>query len=201
MSDFSRRWLLRGGSAALAVLPAAAAQTHSHEMPASAAAQAPLVDQPAASRFLQPHEFSSLQALCEIIVPADDHSAGARQAGAAEYIDLLARGNPQIAAIFHGGLAWLHSRSNAVYGEPFTGLSEAQATSLVEQIADLDHAAPECKYGAIFFDWARRMTLDAFYTSPVGTADLGYMGNKGMTVYRVPEEALEQALQRLGEKA
>jgi gluconate 2-dehydrogenase gamma chain len=199
MSDLTRRSLLRTGSAALSVLPAVA-QAHHHEMVETPAAQ-PLPGQPPVSPFLQPHEFSSLQALCEIIIPADDHSAGARAAGAAEYIDLLARGNPQIAAIYHGGLAWLNSRSNTLYGAPFTGISEAQATSLVEQIADLDHAAPECKYGAIFFDWARRMTVDAFYTSPAGIRDLGYLGNKGMTVYRVPPEALEQALQRLGEKA
>ncbi len=191
MSEITRRFLLQT-SAALSVLPAAA-QTHQHAMAETPAPQSP------ASRFLQPQEFASLQALCEIIIPADDHSPGAHASGAADYIDLLARGNPKIAEIYHGGLAWLNSRSISLYGEPFTGISEPQAIALVEKIADLDHAAPDYKYGAIFFDWARRMTMDAFYTSPAGIADIGYVGNKGMTVYHVPPEALDQALRRLNE--
>jgi hypothetical protein len=193
MSEITRRFLLQTTSAALTVLPAAA-QTRHHET-AEMPVQSPAV------RYLQPQEFATLQTLCDIIIPADDHSPGARASGAAEYIDLLARGNPKIAEIYHGGLAWLNSRAISLYGEPFTGISDSQAISLVEQIADLDHVEPNVKYGAIFFDWARRMTMDAFYTSPAGIADIGYIGNKGMTTYQVPPEALDQALRRLNEKS
>jgi hypothetical protein len=40
------------------------------------------------------------------------------------------------------------------------------------------------------------MVVDAYYTSPVGVKDLGYMGNAAMSEFRVPAEAVECALKR-----
>ena len=48
------------------------------------------------------------------------------------------------------------------------------------------------------FSWARRLTVDAFYTSKIGIADLGYLGNKGMAKFEVPAEAIRYALTRSG---
>src|SRR5271154_6196343 len=47
------------------------------------------------------HEFDSLRVLCELIVP------GASKGRAAEFIDLLSSQNPEMAAVYTGGLAWL----------------------------------------------------------------------------------------------
>ena len=38
------------------------------------------------------------------------------------------------------------------------------------------------------------MVVDAFYTSPIGVKDVGYMGNKGMTTFEVPAEAIAYAV-------
>ena len=54
----------------------------------------------------------------------------------------------------------------------------------------------ELAVGARFFDWARKMTVDAFYTSAIGIKDLGYLGNKALSKYEVPKEALEYAIKR-----
>jgi len=54
----------------------------------------------------------------------------------------------------------------------------------------------ELAAGVQFFDWVRKMTVDAFYTSPMGIKDLGYLGNKALSKYEVPKEALEYALKR-----
>jgi hypothetical protein len=40
------------------------------------------------------------------------------------------------------------------------------------------------------------MVVDAYYTSPIGIKDLGYMGNSAMSQFSVPQEALEYALKR-----
>ena len=40
------------------------------------------------------------------------------------------------------------------------------------------------------------MTVDAFYTSPIGMKDLNFMGNKAYSKYEVPKESLEYALKR-----
>src|SRR6266478_2818932 len=50
---------------------------------------------------LTPHEFDTLKVLCELIVP------GASKGGAAEFIDLLSSQNPEMSAIYTGGLGWL----------------------------------------------------------------------------------------------
>ncbi len=40
------------------------------------------------------------------------------------------------------------------------------------------------------------MTVDAFYTSEIGIAEIGYEGNAVRTKYEVPQEAVEYALRR-----
>jgi predicted Fe-Mo cluster-binding NifX family protein len=50
--------------------------------------------------------------------------------------------------------------------------------------------------GILFFDWVRKMTVDAFYTSPIGIKDLDFRGNKGMSKYVVPQESIDWAIKR-----
>jgi gluconate 2-dehydrogenase gamma chain len=56
--------------------------------------------------------------------------------------------------------------------------------------------AEELGPGVRFFDWARMMVVDAFYTSKAGIKDVGYLGNKGMTKFEIPREAIDYALKR-----
>ncbi len=49
----------------------------------------------------------------------------------------------------------------------------------------------EQSQGVRFFTWLRRMTVDAFYTSPIGIRDLGYQGNEFLSEYVVPEEVMD----------
>ncbi len=185
MSDrVSRRTMM--GTAMAAPL---AAQHEGHATPAGpAAARLPV--------FLAPHEFATLRILCDLILPADESSPAASAAGAPEYIDLLCRGNGKIARIYHGGLAWLDATCMSLHGVTFREATEPRRIAILEKIADRDKAPPEWKAGAEFFDWARRMTLDGYYTSPAGYEDVGYRGGKGMTTYQVPEQALQQAMSR-----
>jgi len=45
---------------------------------------------------------------------------------------------------------------------------------------------------------ARRMTVDAFYTSEIGIADIDYQGNRPQATYPPPTEAIAYALKRSG---
>ena len=45
---------------------------------------------------------------------------------------------------------------------------------------------------------ARRMTVDAFYTSEIGIADIDYRGNRPQASYPEPTEAIAYALKRSG---
>ena len=64
------------------------------------------------------------------------------------------------------------------------------------KIADLQVLADFLGGGVDFFSALRGIVVDAYYTSPVGMADIGYMGNQVLTSFSVPEEAIQYALRR-----
>jgi hypothetical protein len=40
------------------------------------------------------------------------------------------------------------------------------------------------------------MVVDAYYTSPIGIKDLGYIGNTALSKFEVPQQAIDYALKR-----
>jgi hypothetical protein len=42
------------------------------------------------------------------------------------------------------------------------------------------------------------MSVDAYYTSAAGIKELGYLGNRGMSEFKVPQEAVDYAMKRSG---
>jgi gluconate 2-dehydrogenase gamma chain len=183
----------KGVSRRAVLAPALAAPLvaqHEGHKPAAAAAPAEQ------TIFLTPQEFATLRILCDRILPADETSPAASATGTPEYIDRLCRGNERIARIFHGGLAWLDATCRNLHGAPFGEAPESAQIGILEKLAYREKVPAGWKAGAEFFDWARRMTLDGYYTSPAGYRDVGYPGGKGMTTYEVPVQALEQALRQ-----
>ena len=171
----------------------------------------------------QPAEYLTLQRLAVIIVPADGISGSALDAGAPEFIDTLASENEQLADIFHGGLAWLDSEMRKRYNATFVDARPEQQKQMLDLLVaaekeEADRRSEELVYqrsptykdfsgytvqrpsylspGVAFFDWVRKMTVDAFYTSPIGMKDIGFIGNQALSQYTVPEEAIAYALKR-----
>jgi len=184
----TRREILRNiAAAALAAPLAAEAAEHVHQAAAKQTVNG--VYRPQA---LTQHEFTTLRALCELIVP------GASKGGATEFIDLLSSQNAEMAAIYTGGLAWLdHAMKNAV-NATFLAARPPDQTALLDKIAYRRNSTPELAPGIQFFDWARRMTVDAYYTSAAGIQEIGYLGNKGAAEFKVPQEAIDYAVKRSG---
>jgi gluconate 2-dehydrogenase gamma chain len=147
-------------------------------------------------KYLNRHEYATMRKLSDIIVPADEHSKGAIDAGAAEYIDFLSSRSPEFAEIFTGGLGWLDSAMQKRYQTTFLDAKPDQQTAMLDLIAYRKNDSPELGQGIVFFRWARNVVVDAYYTSPVGIAALGYMGNTGMAHFSVPKECLDYALKR-----
>jgi hypothetical protein len=145
---------------------------------------------------LTKHEFATMRRLSDIIIPADDHSKGALDAGAAEYIDFLSSRSPEFAQIFTGGLGWLDGAMQKRYNATFLDAKPDQQLAMVDLIAYRRNQSPELGPGIAFFRWARNVVVDAYYTSPVGIADLGYMGNTGMSQFSVPKEVMDYVLKR-----
>ncbi|HME10205.1 MAG TPA: gluconate 2-dehydrogenase subunit 3 family protein [Bryobacteraceae bacterium] len=187
---FSRREMLR--AAALAVL---------------ASGTLPLADAQEVHRIaeieglyrpkaLTPHEYRTLAALADLIVPADEVSLGAVAAGAPAWIDLLASQSPELTDIYTGGIAWLDITMRRRAGSDFVSAKPDQQTALLDLIAYRKNGTGELAPGVRFFEWARKMVVDGFYSSPLGTKDLGYMGNTAVSKFEVPQEAIDYALRR-----
>jgi gluconate 2-dehydrogenase gamma chain len=192
----TRREILRNIAMAvtLAGMPLEAAQ-HVHEAAAEQKKKTAGVYKP---KLFNTHEYGTVRRLAEIIIPADEVSGSAVEAGAPEFIDLIASNNKEIGLLMSGGLAWLDRQTEAQNGKSFVDSTPEQQTAMLDRIAYRDKAAPEMGPGVEFFRWLRRLTADAFYTSPIGVKDVGYIGNKGMTKFQVPVAALEYAAKRSG---
>jgi gluconate 2-dehydrogenase gamma chain len=193
MSELSRRDLLQ--SIALSVtlggLSPAAAQ-HVHSLAAEEKTSTGVYK----AKALNPHEYQTLEKLADLIVPADDKSPGAVASGACEFIDLLASQNPKLLEIYTGGIAWLDQSMRRRYSTDFGSAKPNQQTALLDLIAYRKNESSELGPGILFFDWTRRMVVDAYYTSPAGIKAIGYLGNTSVSKFEVPQEAVDYAVKR-----
>ena len=192
----TRREVLRNIalSVTLGGLSADAAQ-HVHQHAAAAKKKTAGVYKP---KLFNAHEYRTLRRLTELIIPADDVSGSAVEAGAPEFIDLIAANNEDLATQLTGGLSWLDRASERRFGKRFVDAAASDQTTLLDGIAYRKNESPDTGPGIVFFDWMRRLTADAFYTSPVGVKDIGFRGNKGMTVFEIPASAIDYATKRSG---
>ncbi len=170
-------------------------------------------------KYFNAREFRALERLAELVVPADEGGPSAREGGAPEFIDLLASQNRELADIFTGGILWLDAAAAARGGKQFADAAESDQTALLDALVAAERAygdgetrwatgeyarfsvfgirePAEARRGLRFFGWARRLIVDAYYTSPVGIKDLGFVGNSSHTDYEVPREAIEYAFGR-----
>ncbi len=199
--EYSRRELLRNigltvtlSTAGIHAISAEAAQ-HVHHAAAAEKAGANGVYKP---KCFNDHEYKTLSRLAGLIVPADEKSKGALDAGAPEFIDLLSANNAELAAIYTGGIAWLDAQMKKRYNATFLDAKPADQTAMLDLVAYRKNESPELGPGIYFFNWARNMVVDAYYTSKAGMEALGFMGNGAMSEFKVPQEAIEYALKRSG---
>src|SRR6266545_1278237 len=145
---------------------------------------------------LTAHEYATLERLTDLIVPADERSPGALASGAAGFIDFLCAASGELKEIYTGGIAWLDQAMEHRSGTDFVKAAPEGQTALLDLIAYRKNASPELNPGIHFFGWARNMTVDAYYTSPAGVKEIGYMGNSAMASFQVPQAAIDYALKR-----
>ncbi len=178
----SRRNLLKSltvgtlAGSVLQMIPAEAAE-HIHKMIAAEKAAAPSGAYP--PKFFPPNQYKTLQALCQTIIPSEADSGGAIEAGAPEFIDLLASENPEYQVKLGGGLMWLDETCSDRYGKAYLDCAPEQQKEILDGIAYRKNAKtdPALSQGVEFFAFLRSMTADGFFTSKIGIQYLGYIGN------------------------
>ena len=141
-------------------------------------------------------ELTTLSVLCDMIIPADAKSPAASAVGAPGYINEWASrpGGENSLVRVRGGLAWLDRESNARFGKRFHLATNAQRTAICDDICYLPKAKPEHQFAAQFFDTIRDQTATAFYTTPQGWKDLGYIGNVALPKFEGPNAAIRKQI-------
>ena len=167
------------GGAVLQVIPAQAAE-YAHQAVQKAKVAAPSGKY--TPKYFTPHQYETLSSLCDSIIPKDEKSAGAIEAGAPEFIDLLTSENEQYQLKLSGGLYWLDGFCTDRYTGPYLSCTPDQRKSVLDLIAFRKNAKadPTLSQGVVFFAFVRSLTCDAFYTSKIGIADLQYIGNTAL---------------------
>ncbi len=145
--------------------------------------------------FFSPREWTALRAVVDCILPADERSGGATDAGVPEALDTqMARAAASEQAFMRDGLRWLDAHSMRRFGAPFAAAGAHAQAQLLDLVAWPERAPPEARGGARFFGWLRDQTATAFWLSPTGICDLGLVDppSAGGPFEGCPRTALRQ---------
>jgi hypothetical protein len=183
--SFTRRDILRTlamgavGGSVLQVIPAEAAE-YAHQVVRKEKAASPAGKY--APKYFSAHQYETLVSLCDTILPKDDRSGGAVEAGAPEFIDLLTSENETYQHRLGGGLNWLDNFCTDRYEKVYLQCTPEQRKEVLDLIAYRKNAKkdPALSPGVAFFSFLRSMTCDGYYTSKIGFADLQYIGNTAL---------------------
>lgn len=143
--------------------------------------------------FFTAHEHQTVNVLVDLIIPADDRSGSATDAGVPAFMDFMMMDRPTMQLPMRGGLAWIDVQSRKMFTKPFVECTVAQQKELLDMIAYPDMAPPELSQGVKFFNSFRDLTASGFWSSKVGVDDLKYMGNTAVMEWKgCPTDILEK---------
>ena len=143
-------------------------------------------------KFFDEHEMKTIAVLADIIIPKDEVSGSATDAGVPDFIEFIVKDMPKHQVPMRGGLRWLNLQSFKRFEKDFISCSDQQRIEIVDDIAYPEQAKPEMAQGVSFFNLMRDLTATGFFTSKMGIKDLGYVGNTPNQWDGVPQEVLDQ---------
>jgi gluconate 2-dehydrogenase gamma chain len=133
-----------------------------------------------------------VRVLVDLIIPKDERSGSATEAGVPEFIDFTMVDQPARQTAMRGGLAWLDGEANRRFDKTFLASRDAERRAILDDISG--HGRPErLTPGVAFFRAFRDLTASGFWTSKMGVEDLGYIGNTFVAEWNgCPADALKQ---------
>jgi gluconate 2-dehydrogenase gamma chain len=185
------------GAAAWAQQPVTQQPKQGHETPNQPAQgeAAPPSSAPKRS-FFNAAEYRIVSVLADDVIPRDERSPGAVQAGAPAFIDFhmsVPETSDDTRVAMRGGLHWIDTESRRRFGTGYATAGAAQRHQILDDISWPDKARPEMSAGVAFFNRFRDMVAAGFFSSAAGWTDLQYKGNVFNPGWKgCPEPALQK---------
>ncbi len=123
-------------------------------------------------RFFAAAEYATLVQLADRIIPSDELSPGATDAGVAEFIDFRTSHDPSLQVRLRSALIEFDRLAEEAHGRRFAQLTEAQQNALLRPLAyKKEHRAGQ-EQAREYFDLVRDQVIFGYYTSKVGMESL-----------------------------
>jgi hypothetical protein len=128
-------------------------------------------------QFFTDAENKTVIEMTERIIPADDHSPGAKAAKVNEFIDLIVSQSPEgTKQTWRDGLAAIDKMSQKMFNKNFADASEEQQVALLKEISKNEMSPKTAEER--FFRTVKNSAIDGYYTSKIGIhEELHYKGN------------------------
>ena len=194
MNAISRRAALEligaaPAAAALVWTDVEARQAHEHAQAAQSAKPAA----PFKPKFFTAHEYATVNVLVDLIIPKDERSGSATEAGVPAFMDFMMIDQPRRQIAMRGGLALIDRLSADRVGKPFVNASDAQRRQVLDEIAYTSNPDRGLSQAIAFFNSFRDLTASGFWSTKMGIADLQYQGNVFVSVWKgCPDAALKK---------
>jgi hypothetical protein len=136
-------------------------------------------------QFFSPAQNETIIVLTEMIIPADDHSGGAREANVHLFVDLMiANSSPDIQQHWTNGLAAFDAEAQRRFHMPFVKLDAAGQHEIMSFAAKNETSNEPASELDLYFRTLKLMTLNGYYTSATGIhRELQYKGNTALPGY------------------
>ena len=143
-------------------------------------------------KFFTSAELATITVLADIIIPKDEKSGSASDAGVPAFIEFIVKDMPDHQVPMRGGLRWLDITCLKRYEKSFVDCSKEQQLQLIDEIAYPSLAKPDMQQGVTFFSRMRSLTASGFFSSKMGMEDLGYVGNRPNKWEGVPADDIKK---------
>ena len=132
-------------------------------------------------KFFTAREWKTAGVLADDIIPRDERSGSATEAGAIEYIDFhmsIPETTTDARVAMRGGLRWIDTECKRRFNVAYDRASVAQRHAILDDISGpVGQTRPEFRAGASFFNSFRSQVGAGFFSSAMGWKDLRYLGN------------------------
>ncbi len=191
MRGITRREALKifGAAPAAAVLvwtPAEAEQAAARAQQSAPAAGAKPPGTTFKPKFFTAHEYATVAILVDLIIPRDERSGSATDAGVPQFMDFMMIDQPRRQVAMRGGLALIDRLTT-------DRVTDAERRQVLDEIAYTSNPDRGLRQAIAFFSSFRDLTASGFWSTKMGVKDLQYQGNTFVAEWNgCPTEALRR---------